>query len=118
SELDTIQRELQKLDKQFEKLYLDKLEEIISERNFRKILENVQARQEKLVKRKEELSKVGDDEKSLDNEYKCYKDKIERIINFEEFDRFIVESLIDRIVVTEDKDTRYKKVKVYYKFYK
>ncbi len=118
SELDTIQRELQKLDKQFEKLYLDKLEEIINERNFKKILENVQARQEKLVKRKEELSKVGDDEKSLDDEYKCYKDKIERIINFEEFDRAIVESLIDRIVVTEDKDTRYKKVQVYYKFYK
>ncbi|WP_102401504.1 recombinase family protein [Haloimpatiens massiliensis] len=116
SELDTIQRELQKLDKQFEKLYLDKLEDVINERNFKMVLENIQSKQARLLRKKEELCKAIHNEKSVDDEYKYYKDKIDRIINFQEFDRFIVESLIDKIVVTEDKNTRDKRVQVYYKF--
>ena len=32
------------------------------------------------------------------------------------FDRYIVESLIDKIVISEDKNTKKKKVDMYYKF--
>lgn len=116
SELDKINTNLQKLDMQFEKLYIDKLNETINERNFRMILENIQSKQNELIAEKEKLAELEESRESVDDEYMLYKDEIDRIINFEEFDRFIVERLIDKIVVKQDKITKDKMVKIYYKF--
>lgn len=113
-ELNSINKELQKLDKQFEKIYLDKLNEIINERNFEIISSSIQLKQAELAVRKEELDKVNSE--SSDDVLKRYKDKIDKIIDFQEFDRYTVENLINKIVVTEDKDTKEKKVDIYYRF--
>lgn len=115
-ELLKIDKELSKLDTLFENLYMDKLNKVITTRNFEIMSKNIQKKQYELIKRKETLEEkqgVSDDADSI---YKIYKDKIERILNFEEFDRLIVESLIDKIIVTEDRITRDKRVDVYYKF--
>lgn len=115
-ELKKIEKELKKLDFQVEKTYMHRLEETISKRNFHNLISGIQKKQEHLINRKEELEslkKSCEDEEKL---YQKYKEKIDRILNFEEFDRVIIESLIDKIIVSEDKDTREKVVDIYYKF--
>ncbi|WP_419469193.1 DUF4368 domain-containing protein [Clostridium botulinum] len=48
--------------------------------------------------------------------YYEYKTKVDKILNFEEVDRFIIENLIDKIVVSENKITKEKNIDIYYKF--
>jgi len=115
-ELLKIDKELSKLDAQFENLYMDKINEVITTRNFKMISESIQRKQEELTKRKEDLEgkqNVGEDVHSI---YEIYKEKIGRVLNFEEFDRMMVESLIDKVIVAEDIKKKYKKIDIYYKF--
>lgn len=115
-ELKSIGKELDKLDRQFQKLYEDKLNDLINERNFENMVKNIQKKQESILQRKVSLEKLN---KKLDRNndiYKTYKDKIDKILGLQEFDRAIVEALVDKIIVSEDKETRDKKVDIYYKF--
>ncbi len=116
-EIKQIDKELKKLDTQFENVYVDKLNEVINQRNFENITKGIQRRQNSLLQRKEELLELKQRHDDKDNLYKIYKDKIDKILNFQEFDRFIVESLIDKIIISEDKETRKKKIDIYYKFH-
>lgn len=115
-ELKRIEKELKKLDSQFEKMYMHRLEETISKRNFENLISGIQRKQERLINRKEEIERLKKRCEDKERIYKKYKEKIDKILNFEEFDRTTVESLIDKIVVSEDKDTREKEIDIYYKF--
>jgi len=115
-ELEKLDKELRKLDAQFEKVYIDKLNEVISQRNFEIMVKSIQNKQEVLIKRKEELTELKKQNNNGDDIYKMYKDSIDRIINYQEFDRITVENLIDKIVVSEDKKMRHKSIDIYYKF--
>lgn len=115
-EFKRIEKELKKLDSQFEKIYMHRLEETISKRNFDNLIIGIQKKQERLINKKEEIEvfkKSCEDKEKL---YQKYKKKIDEILNFEDFDRTTVESLIDKIVVSEDKDTKEKTIDIYYKF--
>jgi DNA invertase Pin-like site-specific DNA recombinase len=117
-ELLKIDKELSKLDIQFENLYMDKLDDTITTRNFESLSKSIQKKQDELIKRKESLEekqRVGEDVGGI---FKRYKEKIRSVLNFEEFDRTIVESLIDKVIVTEDVKRKYKEIDIYYKFEK
>ncbi|KYH34432.1 recombinase [Clostridium tepidiprofundi DSM 19306] len=113
-----IDNELRKLDAQFENVYIDKLNEVISQRNFENITKGIQRKQDSLLQRKEELLELKRRHDDKDKLYNIYKDKIDNILNFQEFDRFTVESLIDKIIISENKETKEKIIDIYYKFHK
>ena len=116
NELDNITKELDKLDKKFQKIYDDKLNDLISQRNFENIIRSIEEKQEVLLQRKKELEKLSKNLESGNNIYNLYKELIDKLINFKVFEREIVEKLIDKIVVSEDILTNTKKIDVYYKF--
>lgn len=118
TQLRNIEKELNIIDNQFEKMYVDKLNKVISERNFENITKSIEKKQEFLIKQKEELMELKQKSSDKNSLYNMYKEKIDNIISFKEFDRFVVESFIDKIIVSEDKMTKEKKIEIYYKFSK
>ncbi|MCH5135896.1 recombinase family protein [Clostridiaceae bacterium UIB06] len=115
-ELKSIGKELKKLDNEFQKVYEDKIKGIINQRNSETLINNIQKRQDILVNRKEEIIERMNKAKDKAVLYDEYKVKIDKILNMEEFDRTMVEELIDKIIVTEDKVTKEKKIDIFYKF--
>lgn len=116
SKLASINTDLEKLDKKFRQIYSDKLEGVITERNFSSLIADIQNKQVELEKKRDLLAKQKVNEESDFDYVKAYRDKIDAILKLEELDRVTVESLIDEIVVTEDPETRIKSIDVYYKF--
>lgn len=108
-----IQNELNKLDFEIKKVYEDRFNNILTEKNAENIICSIQKRQEDLLKRKDELINVYS---GADNKYAICKNKIDDILNFEELDRETVETLIESIVVEEEKAAGKKKIHIYYKF--
>ncbi len=115
-ELKNIEKELNKLDIQFQKVYEDKLNEVIIERNAEILITSIQKKQQWLVDRKEELISTITKINYKDNLYNAYKREIDKILNFEEFDRMIVEILVEKIIIYEDKVSKEKRVEIFYKF--
>lgn len=115
-ELSRVNEELDALDNKFEKLYEDKLNKSISDRNFTNMSSTIQHKQESLIKRKqefEEIIKNSIDDSSIS---KIYMDRIDKILSLKEVDRNFIEALVDKIVVTEDKETKQRVVDIYFKF--
>ncbi|MBD7912931.1 recombinase family protein [Clostridium cibarium] len=115
-ELKNIEKDLKKLDMQFQQVYEDKLNEVINERNTDILITGIQKKQQILVERKDEVISIIAKISDKDSIYNAYRDKIDRILNFEEFERMTVETLIDKIIVSENKVTKEKKVEIFYKF--
>ncbi|MCB2289261.1 recombinase family protein [Clostridium sp. CS001] len=115
-ELLTVQEKLSTTDTKFQKLYEDKLMEVITERNFNNMAKAIQKSQEKLIKRKKELDEILINNEDTYDILQIYKDEIEKVLEVKEIDRGLVESLINRIIVKEDKDRKEKRVEVYFKF--
>lgn len=114
NELDSINKELDSLDRKFNQVYSDRLNGLINERNSNNILKDIQTKQEKFLQRKSELEKISS--KREDNSYyDIYKEEIDRLLNLDEIDRSLVEALIDRIEVTEIEGGK-KKVDFYFKY--
>ncbi|WMJ79779.1 recombinase family protein [Clostridium sp. MB40-C1] len=117
-EFKQIETELKKLDIQFENIYVDRVNGVINDRNFENITKGIQQKQNSLLRRKEELLKLEQRQDNKDNLYKIYKNKIDKILSLQEVDRYMVESLIDKIIVHEDKMTRKKSIEICYKFHR
>lgn len=117
TELKSLKKELDILDKKMSMVYDDRFNNILKEDNYKKIVESIQRQQEKLLKRKEELEYSMQNNKEI-NIYEMYKKEIDKLLNFDEIDRTVVEKLVDRIEVTEIKGTGEKKVDFYLKFKK
>ncbi|WBW98385.1 recombinase family protein [Oceanirhabdus sp. W0125-5] len=112
-----IDKELKKLDSQFERVYLDKINNVLSERNFENIACTIEKKQNNLIQFKDELLETKEKYDDKNAVYEAYKDKVDKILSFQEFDRMTVESLINKIIITEDKETKEKKIDIYYKFH-
>lgn len=116
NELEKIKKELKKLDRKFQKVYDDKLNELINQRNFENIVSDIQEKQDALILRKKELENLNEKLECINNTYEHYKDLIDKLINFQLFERELVEKLVSRIIVSEDKLTKVKNVDIYYNF--
>lgn len=115
-ELKEIESELEKLDAKFSKIYEDKLNDLISERNFTNFLNVIQEKQEKLIKRREQLENMIDMSQDNTNITSIYREELDKLFNLEEIERNFVETIIDKIIVNEDYKTKEKTVDIYYKF--
>jgi hypothetical protein len=118
-ELVRIERELQKIDNQIEILYFDNINESMSFRSFESLMRALQKKQQFLVMKKgnvESLILKNIEEGRAG--YKSFKEKLDKILYFRDIDADIIEALIDKILVSENKELKEKKVDVYYKFRK
>ena len=106
------------MDGKFQKLYEDKLNEVISERNFSNMSTTIQTKQESLIKRKKELEEIVQNNNSDIDITKIYRDEIDKLLSLNEIDRNFVEALVDKIIVNEDKEMKEKSVDIYFKFKK
>ncbi|MBC8061402.1 MAG: recombinase family protein [Clostridiaceae bacterium] len=116
TELKNIEVLLNKLDNQFQKVYQDKIDEVINERNFHMLVQGIERNQEKLLAKKAQIEDFAARASTREDLSKGYKENIDRILNFDEFDRITVESLIEKIIVTEDKKNNEKRLDIFYKF--
>ena len=116
-ELKQVKKELESLSIKVNKIYDDRISGVLSEMNFKSIIEDIQIQQQKLNNRKVELEDLSQKDKQV-NIYEIYKKEIDRLLNFDEIDRNIVEKLVDRIEVTEIKGTKEKRVDFFLKYKK
>jgi DNA invertase Pin-like site-specific DNA recombinase len=115
--LELVEKKLQSLDNQFKKLYEDKIDEIINERNFKFMLNEIQLKQDKLIKKRNELRSINSNGIDINDLLKKYKSEIDDLLNGKIIDRKLVETIIDKIVITEDENKKEKHVGVYFKFH-
>lgn len=113
-----IEHELNRLDLNFQKVYEDKLNGTLNHRNFINISKNIEDKQRNLMNRKVELeSKIRIKIKNnKEDDAKLYKEYIDSILDFKEWNREMVERLIDKIIVFEQGEE--KKVCIYFLFSK
>lgn len=100
-EFKRIEQELKKIDSKVRIIYEDKLSGIISERNFKEIIKDIENKQKKLEERKEDLEVRLKDKRNEEEIFESYKEYIDKILEFDEFDREIIEILVESIVVSE-----------------
>ncbi|MDP4143498.1 MAG: recombinase family protein [Bacillota bacterium] len=113
--LNSIDTELNKINNLINKIYLDRINGIIREENFQEMLKNIQLKQDKLInKRQYEESEKGGKNCRVVQE-KIGKG-IDSLLSFDKLDRNIIERLIKKIVIHEDRNTGDKTVDVYYNF--
>ncbi|MEK6263240.1 MAG: DUF4368 domain-containing protein, partial [Clostridium sp.] len=108
--------ELKKFDRQFQELYLDKSNKKVSERNFIILSSTIERKQEDLINRRKDILfniKVVD---VYNERYKVYKSEIDKILSFQNLDRIMVEALIEKITISEDKQMQRKSIDIFYKF--
>ena len=97
-------------------MYEDKLNDLISERNFTNFIKVIQEKQEKLIKRKEQLENIISNSKDSTDIISIYKEELDKIFNLKEIERNFVETIIEKIIINEDSKTKEKSVDIYYKF--
>lgn len=113
-ELIKINKDLNKLDLNFQNVYEDRLDGTLNERNFSNISKSIEDKQKRLMSKKIELeNKIKMKNKKEDNEG-LYKQGIDYILDFKDWDREMVEFIIDKIVVYEKE--KEKKICVYFSF--
>jgi hypothetical protein len=118
-ELRKIQNELKRVENQLEMMYLDDTNLLMSEISIESLMKALKKKQKFLNIKKgnvQSLIKKNEDEGTSYNE--TYKSKLDKILCFSHIDKNIIESLIDSIVVFENKSLKEKRVDVYYKFKK
>lgn len=116
-ELKKIERELQKIEKQFEIMCSDKIQGLISDKSFENLMRALRKRQQFLIIKKsnvEGLKERSEDESEL--YYENYKEEMDRVLGLNTIDKSIIEVLIDKIIVSENRFLEEKKVDIYYKF--
>jgi site-specific DNA recombinase len=115
-QLKKVEGEIEKVDKQFQKLYMDKLDDKVNERNFELLSQAIVKKQKELMNKKEALLSKKQIEDHFEDEYEFYKQEVDRMLKFDEFNRQMVEKLIDKIIISEDKNTKEKGIEIFYKF--
>lgn len=116
-ELSKIQRDLNKIEEQMEIMYLDKLHGLISDRSFENLKRAFQKRQQFLISKKEKVESLKLKSQSESNlYYEIWKEEVDKILSFNNIDRRIIDALIYKIVISENKLSKEKKIDIYYKF--
>lgn len=115
-ELSTIKKELSTVDSKFQKLYEDKLEGNISERNFKNLSKMIERKQESLLRRQLEFRALEEKFTQKLDFTERYKNSIDSILKGDKIDREIVQTFVKEIIINEDKETREKSIDIYLKF--
>ena len=114
--LNSIEGEISRLDRQFQRLYLDKFNGEINERNFKALANSIEKKQQDLIDKREEiLSYIGTPD-AHNHGYEAYKSEIDKIVTFQDLDRVMIEGLIEEIIISENKEMKQKSIDIFYKF--
>ena len=112
-------KKLRELDKAFEKLYEDRLNENISERNFNLMSNKLSKKQEELITEihslEEEIKLVTQTQENCDK----FIENLSKYAKIKELNRYILNQVIDKIYVydQEEVDGEVKQeVEIHYKF--
>jgi site-specific DNA recombinase len=115
-ELSGIDKQLNLLHKKLEMVYEDKTNGILNQKNFDSIIYGVQNKQEALEEKRREIE-IRKHQFSNETSFsEGYKERINRILDMQDLDRFLLENLIESIIVSEDKGLKETKVLINYKF--
>lgn len=111
--------ELINIDNAYERLYEDRLNQVITERNFEMLNQKYQEKQKKILRELKELESVVEEEKT--NIDKCDKfiENLAKYAKIKELNRYILNQLIDKIYVydpVEEDGEITQKVEIHYKF--
>ena len=115
-DLAKIEEEINDIKEKINIAYIDKLDGNISGENFQYIVKSLEDKKDKLKKKHLEIKKQLSKEENQSEKITYYKKMIDDFLEFKEFDRGIVETLIDKIVVSENKETKQKKLDIYFTF--
>jgi site-specific DNA recombinase len=116
TKLKNIESELKKSDRQFQELYSDKFNGKVSERNFEILSNTIEKKQQELINRKKEMLINLEAAINYNDMYMIYKSEIDKILRFQDLDRVMVESLVEKIIISEDKQMKQKSIDIFYKF--
>lgn len=115
-ELSTTIKELSTVDRKFQNLYEDKSKDLLSKRNFNSMISYMQDKQDKLIRRRDELEKIiNNTEKNIDI-VSVYKQEINKLLDLKVIDRNLIETFVNKITISENKMTGKKFVHIYFKF--
>ncbi|MDS0528420.1 recombinase family protein [Clostridium sp. SHJSY1] len=118
NELKSVEKELNALDSKLKKIYEDRLDNVINQRNFDYMIQNVQEKQNKMIGRKNQLVNMLK-KNDVDNDLlKKYKIEIDNLLEGKTIDRRLVETLIDKIIIDESNEGKEKRLIIHYKFSK
>jgi ribosome-binding ATPase YchF (GTP1/OBG family) len=112
----TIDSELNIVDRKFQELYIDKFNRKISERNFEILSKPMEKKQQELINRKKDCISNLVENDTYNEKYNAYKSEVMKTLNFQNLDRVMVENLIEKIIISEDKQMKQKSIDIYYKF--
>ena len=113
--LESLEYRLKKISEKIGQLYSDKVNGTLSERNFYFTLKEAQREQEKFEIEKSNIERKLK-ENSIESNYNKEKNKINDVLSFEKLDRSAIETLIEKIIISYNKETREKSVEIFYKF--
>ncbi len=116
NKLDKVIRDLEKLDGRLEKVYEDRFDGVINEETFKTMILSLEQKQLALMGRKTQLEDTSEVLEGEEHYFQFYKEQLDKLINFEIFQANIIQKLVDKIIVTEDKEQKAKKVDIYYRF--
>lgn len=114
--LKDIDRELSETKEEIRMVYKHWTKRIIDEKNAEATIQSIQERQSALEANREEVLKQKDFHDNSEKFLRLYKERIDRFLSLKEFNREVVESLISKIVISEDSQSKEKKMDIYYKF--
>ena len=113
------QEELIDIDKAYERLYEDRLNQIISERNFELLNQKYQGKQNKLLKEIRNLESIKEEETLNKDDCDKFIENLASYAEIKELNRYILNQLIDVIYVydpIEEDGEITQKVEIHYKF--
>lgn len=116
-ELIKIESELLKIESQLEMMLLDDFNISFSECDIEIYMRALQKKQQFLImKRGNVKSLIKRNEEEGEIYFKVFKDKLDKVLNLSNLDANIIGILIEKIIVSENKDLKEKRVDVYFKF--
>ncbi|MFX0549564.1 recombinase family protein [Hathewaya histolytica] len=114
-QLEHIDEKLKKVNYKLEKLKLESDKGKISEYAYGHKYHELKHKRKKLIKKREKLESLECNIEKWDNINNSYLNKAKKLLDTKEFSREILEELVEKIVVKENKEKKEKKVKVYLK---
>ncbi|KEI00549.1 zinc ribbon domain-containing protein [Clostridium botulinum] len=114
--LNIIDKKIISLKDKFKKVYLDKIVNKIDERNFENMVNNIQTKHALLSSEKNKVLKIMKSNKALDDIYKVYEKSMDDTLQFNNVKKYMIDKLVDSIVVYEDKINKTKQLDINYKF--
>lgn len=98
-EMQELEKQLQKLDEKFDKMYDDRLEGLLSDRKFREMAEKSEIARDKLTARLDELKIQLNTQAVVEDNISRFLDVVRKYTDVQELDSELLNHLIDKIVV-------------------